>query len=636
MTSRKLLPISVVIAVVWCIFQTVMYAQEVRGAWVSRNELSTRTQIAYVMDSLANNNFNVVYVNAWSRGYPLFRSEVYRSQTGLLIDPTYAERDVLAEAIIEGHRRGLEVEAWFEYGFVGGYTGWLPGTSGKGKIFDVHPDWVARKADGTEKDASNFYWMTHTRPEVQQFLIGLCKDVAQNYDIDGIELDRVRYAGTMYGYDTYTDSVYRATHAGAAPPATTTDAGWMRWRADILNSFMRAAYDTIKAVNKNVRLTNAPSSYGSSTYQAYNENLQDWWQWVRTGSVDQVQVQMYASDNYTLTSYLDFILMNLTEKNKIVAGLAIAPSGTALPFSTLSQMMSTCKSKGLPGVAWWYYGDFTAPVWDYFRTQFYPTRVEVPGRPAGWRAPGLIVNETDSTAVKSTGWSEMSLAGYRGKILRADSVGVKTIDYSFDVPALAWYDVYAHVSAYPLFTARAPYDLFDSAGTATRILVDQSATKNQGWCTLGEIYLPAGKHTVVRISNENIGYQKNVSADAVMLTINRRKSPNVVVTGAANQNFSASRPDKYWLGQNYPNPFNPETSIQFGVPNESRVSLTVCDVLGRTVATLADRYYAAGIHTVRWNAAAASSGVYLLRLQAYSREGRESAGSAVKKLLLLR
>ena len=122
MTSRKLLSVTLAISIVWSIFHIVVYAQEVRGAWVSRNELSTRTQIAYVMDSLANNNFNVAYVNAWSRGYPLFRSEAYKSETGLLTDPTYAERDVLAEAIIEGHRRGLEVEAWVEYGFVGGYT----------------------------------------------------------------------------------------------------------------------------------------------------------------------------------------------------------------------------------------------------------------------------------------------------------------------------------------------------------------------------------------------------------------------------------------------------------------------------------------------------------------------------------
>ncbi|MCX6137790.1 MAG: hypothetical protein NTV54_09885 [Ignavibacteriales bacterium] len=42
--------------------------QEVRGARLFRNERISRAKIASMMDSLANNNFNVAYVNAWSRG----------------------------------------------------------------------------------------------------------------------------------------------------------------------------------------------------------------------------------------------------------------------------------------------------------------------------------------------------------------------------------------------------------------------------------------------------------------------------------------------------------------------------------------------------------------------------------------
>jgi uncharacterized lipoprotein YddW (UPF0748 family) len=61
--------------------------QELRGAWLSRNKLTSRAKIASVMDSLTNNNFNTAYVDAWNRGYPLFHSETFCRETGIVTDP---------------------------------------------------------------------------------------------------------------------------------------------------------------------------------------------------------------------------------------------------------------------------------------------------------------------------------------------------------------------------------------------------------------------------------------------------------------------------------------------------------------------------------------------------------------------
>jgi predicted acyl esterase len=68
------------------------------------------------------------------------------------------------------------------------------------------------------------------------------------------------------------------------------------------------------------------------------------------------------------------------------------------------------------------------------------------------------------------------------------------------------------------------------------------------------------------------------------------------------------------LEQNYPNPFNPSTEITFVLPKAGRVTLTVCDILGREVATLVDEVRPAGRHTVWFNASGLSSGVYFSRL----------------------
>jgi hypothetical protein len=93
--------------------------------------------------------------------------------------------------------------------------------------------------------------------------------------------------------------------------------------------------------------------------------------------------------------------------------------------------------------------------------------------------------------------------------------------------------------------------------------------------------------------------------------------------------LSSALPAEFALKQNYPNPFNPSTTIEFSLPRSGWVSLTVLNVLGEVVATLADRWMEPGVHSAAWNAAGSSSGVYFYRLQ---------AGDFVqtRKLLLLR
>ncbi len=89
-------------------------------------------------------------------------------------------------------------------------------------------------------------------------------------------------------------------------------------------------------------------------------------------------------------------------------------------------------------------------------------------------------------------------------------------------------------------------------------------------------------------------------------------------TGVA---VSGAVPTEYRLYQNYPNPFNPSTSIRFDVPREGPVLLAVYDLLGREVAVLASGKFAAGSHTVRWDAENRPSGVYLCRYSAGGRTG---------------
>lgn len=85
---------------------------------------------------------------------------------------------------------------------------------------------------------------------------------------------------------------------------------------------------------------------------------------------------------------------------------------------------------------------------------------------------------------------------------------------------------------------------------------------------------------------------------------------------------------------NYPNPFNPSTTIQFVLPHETTVNLTVFDAQGRRVLTLLDEKRFAGINRITWNGkdatgAAVSAGLYFCRLTTDNHE-------YTRKILLLK
>lgn len=86
---------------------------------------------------------------------------------------------------------------------------------------------------------------------------------------------------------------------------------------------------------------------------------------------------------------------------------------------------------------------------------------------------------------------------------------------------------------------------------------------------------------------------------------------------------------------NYPNPFNPTTTISFSIPNKSKVDLTVYNIKGQKVKTLANNEFEYGDHSIVWGGDNESgefvgSGIYLYKLNVNGKI------KAVKKCLLLK
>jgi len=93
-------------------------------------------------------------------------------------------------------------------------------------------------------------------------------------------------------------------------------------------------------------------------------------------------------------------------------------------------------------------------------------------------------------------------------------------------------------------------------------------------------------------------------------------------------------PSGFSLAQNYPNPFNPSTTINFSLPSESLVKISVYNSLGQKVSDIADEIKPAGNYKINYTAANLSSGLYFYSIEAKTVKGNEIFKDTKKMLFL--
>lgn len=168
-------------------------------------------------------------------------------------------------------------------------------------------------------------------------------------------------------------------------------------------------------------------------------------------------------------------------------------------------------------------------------------------------------------------------------------------------------------------------DLFTSSavtptiGAFNSIVVPGGVTITSGgfyvsWIMNGES-IQVGEDIAAPISNrsfEGLGgsyapYRNGSTNDPMIRAV--IKNPSVGILPV-----STVVPEKFSLSQNYPNPFNPATMINFSIPVNSFVRLSVFDVLGREVKQIVNSTLTPGSYSVDFDASALTSGVYFYTL----------------------
>ncbi|MGK7877232.1 MAG: glycoside hydrolase family 10 protein [Xenococcaceae cyanobacterium] len=352
---------------------------ELRGVWltnVASGVLFAPWGVNRAIARLSQLNFNTLYPVVWNRGHTFYPSDLAKRVTGISQEPLLkvmrGGSDVLAEIVKEGHRRGLSVIPWFEYGFI------APGNS---KLVRRHPDWLTQSRDGTKTSSQNRLeqdlpnssqppqssqskrarqqvWLNPFHPEVQEFIKELILEVVIYYDVDGIQLDDHFGMPVEMGYDPFTIRLYQQEHQGRRPPDDPFDEEWMRWRANKITDFMAHIFQDVKAVKPKVKVSLSPNSHGFS----YKNYLQDWRTWVQRGLVDELVLQLYRDDLSSFQAELSKPVVQFARR-QIPVSIGIL-SGTLMrpvDMAQIQRQVEMVRDLGFDGVSFFYWES----LWSY-------------------------------------------------------------------------------------------------------------------------------------------------------------------------------------------------------------------------------------------------------------------------------
>ena len=133
---------------------------------------------------------------------------------------------------------------------------------------------------------------------------------------------------------------------------------------------------------------------------------------------------------------------------------------------------------------------------------------------------------------------------------------------------------------------------------------------------------------------EDNNYEGKVWAEAYHLTpirIGTKIDSNFVGIRSEHKNGVNS----FNLKQNYPNPFNNFTTVEYSIPEQSLVQITIYNIAGKKIADVYNAVQNAGPHSLRWDAQDKSSGVYFVKIHCSSLLSHRSFDD-VKKIVLLK
>lgn len=318
------------------------------SVWVTRYEYQTREDIARIMARCRDAGFRSVMFQVRANGTTYFgsRREPWSEQFGFRA-PAF---DPLSEATRIAHANGLKIQAWVNV---------LPGWRADGppsdprQLYHTKPEWFLRTPTGEFATEGNYLFLNPTVPEVRAYLADLIGDIADDYPVDGIHLDYVRFPSGAASEQSPGDtaSLTRFTRETGRPLGDL--AAFRAWKAGSITDLVARVRRRLSQLPRRVVLT---AAVNPDLERIKRDVLQDWPRWARERLVDAVFPMNYTQDP-VLFAQRSRACVAVAGGTPVVMGIGVYKHQEARlsTRSTLRQMDAALNS-GAAGVCLFSYG----------------------------------------------------------------------------------------------------------------------------------------------------------------------------------------------------------------------------------------------------------------------------------------
>lgn len=271
---------------------------EVRAIWLDRGTIvrcNSPRELRSLIKDLARIGFNVIFFETVNAGYPIYPSKL------LPQNPLISNWDPLSVAIEAAHSSGVELHAWVWTFAVGNtkhnlligkepqYLGPIIETKGR--------SWALASQNGkTRIEMQPEIWISPANKKACNFLIELFSEIVQNYNVDGIQLDYIRFPfqknHSQMGFDFITKNAYKQATNKLPKLEGEENLYFREWKAKLINDFVKEVSFKLRLIRPNLKISTAVFAFGHATRMLLIQ--QDWEEWVKNNWIDAVYPFYYS------------------------------------------------------------------------------------------------------------------------------------------------------------------------------------------------------------------------------------------------------------------------------------------------------------------------------------------------------
>ena len=169
-------------------------------------------------------------------------------------------------------------------------------------------------------------FLSPAHPKVNSYLLSVFKELVDEYNIDGIHLDYIRYHDSGYGKNPYSIASYKKYNSSSSEISSSSldrfsSQQWNDFKRKSITDLVIATKDMITLINPKIELSAAVKP---SLYEARERFYQEWDVWLVAGYLDKAFLMNYATDLRVFAANIDIMYDNLPKKyrRKIVMGIS--------------------------------------------------------------------------------------------------------------------------------------------------------------------------------------------------------------------------------------------------------------------------------------------------------------------------